>query len=102
MTGQDWAAWMAVRSVVAALVHNPKAGVAEQLKGLRGGAVFVDGFKGPRLSFRAWDGQLRQPLFLSHIDGVVATAPVEGVLHPREVLDTLGVDEKETACKARP
>ena len=102
MTGQDWAAWMAVRSVVAALVHNPKAGVAEQLKALRGGAVFVDGFKGPRLSFRAWDGQLRQPLFLSHIDGVVATAPVEGVLHPREVLDTLGVDEKETACKARP
>jgi ABC transporter substrate binding protein (PQQ-dependent alcohol dehydrogenase system) len=102
MTGQDWAAWMAVRSVVAALVANPKAGVAEQLKGLRSGAVFVDGFKGPRLSFRAWDGQLRQPLFLSHVDGVVGTAPVEGVLHPKEVLDTLGVDEKESACKARP
>ncbi len=53
MTGQDWAAWMAVRSVMAALVDNPKASVAEQLKALRGGQVFVDGFKGPRLSFRA-------------------------------------------------
>jgi ABC transporter substrate binding protein (PQQ-dependent alcohol dehydrogenase system) len=102
MTGQDWAAWVAVRSVVAALVDNPKAGVGEQLKALREGRVFVDGFKGQRLSFRLWDGQLRQPLFLSHVDGVVGTAPVEGVLHPREVLDTLGVDEKESACKARP
>ena len=101
MTGQDWAAWVAVRSVVAALVDNPKAGVGEQLKALREGRVFVDGFKGQRLSFRPWDGQLRQPLFLSHVDGVVGTAPVEGVLHPREVLDTLGVDEKESACKAR-
>jgi ABC transporter substrate binding protein (PQQ-dependent alcohol dehydrogenase system) len=102
MTGQDWAAWMAVRSVVAALVSNPKGSVAEHLKALRSGQVFVDGFKGPRLSFRGWDGQLRQPLFMSHIDGVVGTAPLDGVLHPREVLDTLGVDEKESTCKAQP
>jgi hypothetical protein len=31
-----------------------------------------------------------------------APAPLEGVLHPTEVMDTLGVDEKESACKARP
>jgi ABC transporter substrate binding protein (PQQ-dependent alcohol dehydrogenase system) len=102
MRGQDWAAWMAVRSVAAALVDNPKAAVAQQLKALRGGTVFVDGFKGTRLSYRSWDGQLRQPLFLSHVDGVVGTAPVDGVLHPVEVLDTLGVDQKESACKAKP
>ena len=102
MRGQDWAAWVAVRAVTAALVDNPKATVVQQLKALRGGAVFVDGFKGTRLSFRPWDGQLRQPLFLSHVDGVVGTAPVDGVLHPVEVLDTLGVDQKESACKAQP
>jgi ABC transporter substrate binding protein (PQQ-dependent alcohol dehydrogenase system) len=102
MRGQDWAAWMAVRSVATVLVDNPKATVPQQLKALRGGAVFVDGFKGTRLSFRAWDGQLRQPVFLSHVDGVVGSAPVEGVLHPVEVLDTLGVDQKESTCKAQP
>ena len=102
MGGQDWAAWVAVRAVTAALVDNPKAPVAQQLKALRGGTVFVDGFKGTRLSFRPWDGQLRQPLFLSHVDGVVGAAPVDGVLHPVEVLDTLGVDQKESTCKARP
>lgn len=102
MTGQDWAAWVAVKTVASLLRDHAQASPAEQARLLRSGQVFVDGAKGPRLSYRAWDGQLRQPLFLSHVDGVVGTAPLEGVLHPTEVLDTLGVDEKETACKAKP
>jgi ABC transporter substrate binding protein (PQQ-dependent alcohol dehydrogenase system) len=102
MTGHDWAAWVAVKAVAAVVTENPKATPAEQARLLRSGKVFVDGAKGRRLSFRAWDGQLRQPLFLSHVDGVVGTAPLDGVLHPTEVMDTLGVDEKESACKARP
>jgi ABC transporter substrate binding protein (PQQ-dependent alcohol dehydrogenase system) len=102
MQGHDWAAWIAVKAVAAVLVEEPKANITQQLKRLRSGAVAVDGFKGQRLSFRAWDGQLRQPLFLGHGDGVVGLAPLDGVLHPTEVLDTLGMDEKESACKQRP
>jgi ABC transporter substrate binding protein (PQQ-dependent alcohol dehydrogenase system) len=101
MQGHDWAAWLAVKAVAAVLVDEPRASLPQQLKRLRSGTVFVDGFKGPRLSFRPWDGQLRQPLFLSHGDGVVGLAPLDGVLHPTEVLDTLGMDEKESACQAR-
>ncbi|WP_382325549.1 ABC transporter substrate-binding protein [Hydrogenophaga sp. UC242_50] len=102
MRSHDWSAWVAGRAVAAVLVDDPKAPLAQQLKKLRGGSVFIDGFKGPRLSFRAWDGQLRQPVFLSHIDGVAGVAPLDGVLHPKDVLDTLGVDEAETACRQRP
>lgn len=102
MGAQDWAAWAAVKSIVGVLTTSPKASVQEQLQSLRRGEVFVDGFKGPRLSFRAWDGQLRQPVFLAYADGVAAVAPFEGVLHPTEVLDTLGVDEKESTCRTRP
>lgn len=102
MSGHDWAAWMAGRAIATVLAEQPKAPIAAQLKALRGGAIGVDGFKGPRLSFRAWDGQLRQPVFLSHVDGVAAVAPVDGVLHPKEVMDTLGVDEAESTCKQRP
>jgi len=102
MTGHDWAAWMAVKAVATVLADNPRAPIATQLQRLRGGAIALDGFKGPRLSFRPWDGQLRQPLFLSHVDGVVGTAPLDGVLHPTEVLDTLGVDQKESTCRAQP
>jgi len=102
MVGQDWAAWVAVKSIAALVSDHSKATLPEQARLLRSGQVFVDGAKGPRLSYRAWDGQLRQPLFLSHMDGVAGTAPLDGVLHPVEVMDTLGVDEKESACKAKP
>ncbi|MCX7249985.1 MAG: hypothetical protein NTX37_00515, partial [Burkholderiales bacterium] len=60
MTGQDWSAWIAVRAVVAALVEQPQASAVGHARALRSGHIFVDGAKGPRLSFRAWDGQLRQ------------------------------------------
>ena len=101
MTGQDWAAWAAVKAIAAGLVAAPKATLPEQLALLKSGQVFIDGFKGPRLSFRAWDGQLRQPMFLGHADGVAAVAPFDGVLHPTDVLDTLGFDEKESPCRSR-
>jgi ABC transporter substrate binding protein (PQQ-dependent alcohol dehydrogenase system) len=101
MQSQDWAAWVAVKAVAAVLAVDPKASVLTQLKGLRSGEVFVDGSKGLRLSFRAWDGQLRQPILLGHTDGVVGSAPLDGVLHPTEVMDTLGTDLKESKCKAK-
>lgn len=100
MTGQDWSAWIAVRSITALLVEQPAAGAPEQARALRGGSLYLDGAKGPRLSYRAWDGQLRQPVFLSHGDGVVGVAPMDGVLHPFEALDTLGIDRQESRCKA--
>lgn len=102
MTGHDWSAWIALRSIAAVLGEQPAASVAEQARALRSGSVFVDGAKGQRLSYRAWDGQLRQPVFLGHGDGVIGVAPIEGVLHPLEQLDTLGVDRQESACRAAP
>jgi ABC transporter substrate binding protein (PQQ-dependent alcohol dehydrogenase system) len=53
------------------------------------------------LTFRPWDGQLRQPLLLTDGQGVIGLAPVEGLLHPRNVLDTLGADAPERLCKGR-
>ena len=99
MQSQDWAAWMAVKAIAAGLAENPKADLGQQLKQLRAGAVMVDGNKGPGLTFRAWDGQLRQPIMLGHGDGVVGLAPLDGILHPTEVMDTLGTDQKESKCK---
>ena len=62
----------------------------------------LDGFKGVRLSFRSWDQQLRQPLFLAHGGiggGVAGVAPFDGFLHPSNNLDTLGADQRESPCK---
>jgi ABC transporter substrate binding protein (PQQ-dependent alcohol dehydrogenase system) len=99
MTGQDWATWVGIKALVTAWVADPKATPVKVAERLRSGQIQVDGFKGLPLSFRAWDGQLRQPVLLGHADGVVAVAPMDGVLHPLDTLDTLGLDEKESPCK---
>ena len=99
MTAHDWSAWIAGKAAVAAAVAAPKGGSAAFDKALVGAEL--DGSKGVALGFRPWDGQLRQPLLLSDGQAVVASAPVDGVLHPKNALDTLGADAPERLCKAR-
>jgi ABC transporter substrate binding protein (PQQ-dependent alcohol dehydrogenase system) len=101
MTGHDWAAWVAVKAIANALLVAPNATAAQRIDTMRAATFSVDGFKGQKLTFRKWDGQLRQPILLSHADGVAAVAPLEGALHPTDVLDTLGIDESESACKGK-
>jgi len=96
MTSQDWAAWMAGKALAAAAIAAPKGPNAAWASALAKGTL--DGSKGTNLSFRAWDGQLRQPMLLSDGQGVISQAPAEGMLHPRDVLDTLGADAPEKLC----
>jgi ABC transporter substrate binding protein (PQQ-dependent alcohol dehydrogenase system) len=99
MQGQDWAAWLAGKALAGAAVAAPKGPVAAFQKALAEGEL--DGSKGVGLSFRPWDGQLRQPLLLGDGQSVVAMAPVDGILHPKNNLDTLGADAPEKLCKSR-
>ena len=99
MGSYDWAAWLATRAIAEVVSQDVKAGVAQQLKALKQGGITFDGYKGQALSFRAWDGQLRQPLMLAHGNGIAEVAPIEGFLHPKTVLDTLGFDAADTGCK---
>lgn len=99
MQQSDWAAWMAGKALAAAVLAVPKGKPAEMQAALA--QVELDGSKGVSMSFRAWDGQLRQRLLMTDGQGVVSLAPVDGVLHPKNVLDTLGADQGEKLCKAR-
>lgn len=99
MQGHDWAAWMAGKAVTAVLIDAPQASVAQQLHRLRGAEIFLDGFKGQRLTFRPWNGQLRQPLLLAHDDAVTAMAPLGTWLQTSAPLDSLGNDAAQSACK---
>ena len=97
MTDRDWTAWMAGKTLVALANAAPKGPNAAWAQALP--KAVVDGSKGMNLSFRPWDGQLRQPMLLTDGQGVIATAPIEGLLHPTDVLDTLGPDAPEKLCK---
>jgi ABC transporter substrate binding protein (PQQ-dependent alcohol dehydrogenase system) len=97
MQAADWAAWMAGKALTAAAVAQPKAKAAGFGQALA--EAELDGSKGVTMGFRPWDGQLRQPLLLSDGQGVIGMAPAEGVLHPKNNLDTLGADAPEKLCK---
>jgi ABC transporter substrate binding protein (PQQ-dependent alcohol dehydrogenase system) len=97
MTGIDWAAWQAAKAIIQAALAAPPA---KLMLTLNGTDFTLDGFKGSRLSFRPWDRQLRQPMLLTDGQGVISLAPVDGILHPKNVLDTLGADAPEKLCKA--
>ena len=108
MGASDWAAWMAGKALVAAAVAAQSDRTGAKAPGGPTTAfqkalaeVEIDGSKGQTLGFRPWDGQLRQPLLLSDGQSVVATAPVDGILHPKNTLDTLGADAPEKLCKGR-
>jgi ABC transporter substrate binding protein (PQQ-dependent alcohol dehydrogenase system) len=99
MGAHDWPAYMAGKALVAAAQAAPKGPAAAFATALAGAEI--DGSKGVSLNFRPWDGQLRQPMLLSDGFQVVAIAPGDGVLHPKNNLDTLGADAPEKLCKAR-
>jgi ABC transporter substrate binding protein (PQQ-dependent alcohol dehydrogenase system) len=98
MTGYDWSAWMGVKAVVESVVRTGGGDFAKVRDYMLSDALVLDGFNGYRLDFRPWDHQLRQPVFLTTLNWVVARAPLEGFLHQTNNLDTLGFDEKDSRC----
>jgi ABC transporter substrate binding protein (PQQ-dependent alcohol dehydrogenase system) len=100
MTDHDWAAWMAGKAIAEVALSAPKGDAVAVNKALL--AANLDGSKGVAMQFRPWDRQLRQPMLLTDGQGVLGSLPLEGVMHPRNVLDTLGADEPEKLCKAKP
>ncbi|MSP28028.1 MAG: branched-chain amino acid ABC transporter substrate-binding protein [Methylococcales bacterium] len=98
MEEQDYAAYLAVRAIGEAATRT-KSNELKAIKAYMLSPAFaLQGYKGSPLSFRSWDGQMRQPVLLAAPRSLVAVAPIDGFLHPKTELDTLGVDEPETTC----
>lgn len=99
MTGKDYAAWAAVRSVAEAATQT-RSNEATTLRAFMLSDQFqLAAFKGRKLNYRTWNGQLRQPIPLVHPRALVSQSPQEGYLHPVTDLDTLGFDKPESQCK---
>jgi len=99
MTERDYAAWMAVRAVGEAATRAQTADENAIVQYLHSDKFDLAAFKGVKLSFRPWDGQLRQPILLASSDSLVSVSPQPGFLHQFSELDTLGIDQPETQCK---
>ncbi len=101
MSALDMQAWTAARMIGEAAARVNSGDRKTVLDFMKGPDFSVAAFKGQRLTLRAWNLQLRQPILL--VDGrmVISVSPQEGFLHQVSELDTLGLDQPETKCKLR-
>ena len=99
MTDRDYAAWLAVRAVGEAATRAQSLDPAAIAAYLRGDKFQLGGYKGQALSFRPWDGQMRQAILLYQPRALVSVSPQPGFLHQFSELDTLGIDRPETKCR---
>jgi ABC transporter substrate binding protein (PQQ-dependent alcohol dehydrogenase system) len=99
MTEVDYGAWLAVRAIGEAASRVQSASFVAIHNFIMGEQFALAGFKGRALSFRPWNGQLRQPVLLVWPRAVVSVLPLPEFLHPKNTLDTLGYDRAEITCQ---
>ncbi len=106
MTDKDYAAWVAIRAIGEALASQRpdqyltlgRKNPIPLAKYMLSDQFQLAGFKGRKLTFRPWNGQLRQPIPLVQPRALVSQSPQTGFLHPSTDLDTLGFDRPESHC----
>ena len=95
----DHQAWIAVRAVGEAASRTQSGDYGPIDAYIRGDSFDLAAFKGQKVTFRKWDGQLRQPIIIAEAELPVSTSPQSGFLHEHEDVDTLGIDAPETECE---
>lgn len=98
MTDRDYSAWLAVRTIGESTTRIASKQV-EKLKSYILSPDFnLAAFKGRPVTYRDWNGQLRQPLLITSPRVMISVSPQQGFLHQFSTLDTLGYDRPESAC----
>jgi len=98
MTPRDYAGWAAARSIGEAVLRTRKNDVKTVSDYMVSDKFQLAAFKGRKLTYRSWNGQMRQTIALAAPRSLVSTSPQEGFLHPVTDLDTLGLDKREVNC----
>ncbi len=103
MGQKDYAAWAAIRTVAEGVTRLKTVDVKTLQDYILGPKIRLAMFKGRSMSYRPWSGQMRQTVPLIHAGGaVIKLSPVEGFLHPKTELDTIGIDEGQAKCRVQP
>lgn len=102
MGQKDYAAWAAMRTVAEGITREKTLDTAKLKTYILGPKIRLAMFKGRSMNYRPWSGQMRQTIPLVHAGGaVVQLSPLEGFLHPKTELDTIGIDEGEAKCRVQ-
>ncbi|MCR8548372.1 ABC transporter substrate-binding protein [Salipiger sp. P9] len=97
---EDYNVWLALRVLGEAVTRTTSTDPREIEAYVLSDAFELAAFKGQKVTFRDWNGQMRQPILLYDGRITVSVSPQEGFLHQVSPLDTLGLDRPESACTA--
>ncbi len=100
MQEEDYNTWLALRVLGEAVTRTGTADPQAVEKYVLSDAFELAAFKGQKVTFRDWNGQLRQPILLYDGRITVSVSPQDGFLHQVSPLDTLGIDRPESQCTA--
>jgi hypothetical protein len=99
MSADAWTAWMATKIVWESALRAGSGQPSAVLGHLRSDAAQFDGHKGVPLSFRPWNRQLRQPVYVETSKGFVDVPVVAGDEPARVALDRIGAGAAASACR---
>lgn len=100
MTKRDYSSWLAMRTLGEAITNSNSADPKVLTEFILSDKFKLAGFKGKALTFRTYNGQLRQPVLVVSPRMLITVSPQQGFLHQLTELDTLGIDEPESPCAA--
>jgi ABC transporter substrate binding protein (PQQ-dependent alcohol dehydrogenase system) len=95
MQHHDYDSYVAIRAIAYAVQQTASIDPSVLSPFLRGDKFQLAAYKGRKLTFRNYNGQLRMPIELTHPLGLVSRSPQAGFMHPLSELDTLGFDKSE-------
>ncbi len=103
MNASAWTAWMAMKILWESCLRARSVEMDAIAAYLSRDATQFDGHKGRPLSFRVWDRQLRQPLYV-RAGARVIELPADGGADesPRAALDRLGTPAAQSSCRSAP
>jgi ABC-type branched-subunit amino acid transport system substrate-binding protein len=102
MDSAAWTGWFAVKVLWESTLRARSTQPVVLLRYLQGETAQFDGHKGRALSFRAWDHQLRQPLYVSAGQGPPVEVPRSAPASEqssRDLLDRLGTPRSRSTCR---
>lgn len=102
MDSRGWVGWFAVKVLWESTLRARSTQPAVLLRYLESDAAQFDGHKGRPLSFRAWDHQLRQPLYVAAPGSAPAEMPRAAPgseESSRDLLDRLGTPRERSTCR---
>ena len=106
MTSDGWASWFAVKVLWESALRQRSGDASRIAEYLAADSTQFDGHKGSPLSFRSWDHQLRQPLYVTSpgagkLARVNEVPEITGDVPARDALDRLGASTRTSTCGNR-